>query len=151
HSAALELLKSREHVRAAEVAHHAQEAAMTRDLFTYSLRAADEASALGAQREAVQHLARALAHGTWLSNSERADLLERQAQLGELCGAFELAVTAVEEAIAARKRAGDILGLGHALCVSARLQWHHHGRPEIAEEQQREALEVMRDHRDTWQ
>jgi DNA-binding CsgD family transcriptional regulator/tetratricopeptide (TPR) repeat protein len=150
HGAALELLKSREHVRAAEVAHHAQEAHAMRDLVTYSLRAADEAAALGAHREVVQHLARALEHGTWLTNAERADLLERQAEIGELCGAFELAVSAVEEAIAARKRAGDILGLGHALCVSARLQWHH-GKPEIAEEQQQEALEVMRDHRDTWQ
>jgi hypothetical protein len=146
----LDLLKAREQVRAAEVAHHAQEAGSVRDLVTYSLRAADEASALGAHREAVQHLARALEHGTWLTNSERADFLERQAELGELCGAFELAVGAVEEAIAARKRAGDILGLGHALCVSARLQWHH-GKPEVAEEQQREALHVMRDHQDTWQ
>ena len=150
HSAALGLLKSREQVRAAEVAHHAHEAAAMRDLVAYSLRAADEAAALGAHREVVQHLARALEHGTWLTNAERADLLERQAEIGELCGAFELAVKAVEEALAARKRAGDILGLGHALCVSARLQWHH-GKPEVAEEQQQEALEVMRDHQDTWQ
>lgn len=63
---------------------------------------------------------------------------------------LDAAVTAIEEAITARKRAGDILGLGHAMCVSARLHWHH-GKTELAEEQQREALEVMRDHEDTWQ
>jgi DNA-binding NarL/FixJ family response regulator len=150
HAAALDLLKAREQVRAAEVAHHAKEAGAMRDLVAYSLRAADEASSLGAHREAVQHLTRALENGTWLTNAERADLLERQAELGELCGAFELAVSAVEEAIVARKRAGDILGLGHALCVAARLHWHH-GKVEVAEELQREALQVMQDHQDTWQ
>src|SRR5689334_9871241 len=89
---------ARRRARAAQVAHHAQEAHAMRDLVAYSLRAADEAAALGAHREVVQHLARALEHGTWLTNAERADLLERQAQIGELCGAFELAVRAVEEA-----------------------------------------------------
>ncbi len=150
HAAALELLKAREHVRAAELAHHAHEAAAMEDLVVYSLRAADEADALGAYRESVAHLARALEHGGWLSNAERADLLERQAETGEQCGAFEMAMAAIEEAIAARKRAGDIVGLGNALRISARLHWQH-GQPELAEQQSREALEVMRDHQQTWQ
>jgi DNA-binding CsgD family transcriptional regulator len=150
HAAALELLKAREHVRAAEVAHHAQEAGAIEDLVVYSLRAADEADALGAHRESVAHLARALERGAWLSNAERADLLERQAATGEQCGAFEMAMAAIEEAIAARKRAGDIVGLGNALRISARLQWQR-GQPELAEQQSQEALEVMRDHQETWQ
>lgn len=120
------------------------------DLVTYSLRAADDADALGAHRESVEHLTRALKHGTWLSDAQRADLLERQAETGEQCGAFELAVTAIDEAIAARKRAGDIVGLGNALRISARLQWQH-GQPDTAEQQCQEALEVMRDFGETWQ
>jgi DNA-binding CsgD family transcriptional regulator len=150
HAAALELLKGREHVRAAELAHHAQEAAALEDLVTYSLCAADEAGALGAHRESVAHLARALERGAWLSNVERAALLERQAETGEQCGAFDMAMAAIEEAIAARKRAGDIVGLGNALRISARLYWQH-GQPELAEQQSQEALEVMRDHQETWQ
>lgn len=150
HRGALELLKARPHVRAAEIAHHAQEAQMMNDLFTYSLRAADEAKALGAFRESVQHLTRALRHGTWLSATERADLLERQAETGEQCGAFEVAMPAIEEAISARRHTGDILALGNALRISARLQWHH-GRAEVAEEQVQQALDVMREHRETWQ
>lgn len=149
HAAALELLKAQEHMSAAEVAHHAQGAAETKDLVVYSLRAADEAEALGAHRESVAHLTRALEHGSWLSNAERAALLERQAETGEQCGAFDVAMTAIEEAIAARKGAGDIVGLGNALRISARLHWHH-GQAELAEQQVQEALDVMRDHRESW-
>ena len=150
HLVALDLLKARDHVRAAEVAHHAQQAGSTEDLVNYSLRAANEADALGAYRESVEHLARALLGGARLSNADRAAILERQAETGERCGAFETAMAAIDEAIAARKRAGDIVGLGNALRISARLQWLH-GQPELAEEQSREALEVMRDHQDSWQ
>jgi len=150
HAAALELLKSRAHVRAVEVAHHAQQAAAMEDLVLYSLRAADEADALGAHRESVEHLARALEHAVWLSNAERAELLERQAETGEQCGAFDMALAAIEEAIAERKRAGDIVGLGNALRISARLQWQR-GQVERAEQQLQEALEVLGDHQESWQ
>jgi hypothetical protein len=61
-----------------------------------------------------------------------------------------MAMAAIEEAIAARKRAGDILGLGNALRISARLHWHH-GQPELAEQQSQEALDVMCNHQGTWQ
>jgi DNA-binding CsgD family transcriptional regulator len=150
HVAALELLKSRENVRAAELAHHAQQAGVARDLVLYSQRAADEADALGAHRESVAHLTRVLEHGSWLSNAERADVLQRQAEAGEQCGALAEAVAAIQEAIAARKRAGDIVGLGNALRISARLHWLC-GQSEVAEELSADALEVLRDHSDTWQ
>jgi DNA-binding CsgD family transcriptional regulator len=148
HGAALELLKSRPQVRAAELAHHAQQAGATEDLVRFSRRAADEADALGAHRESVAHLARALEHGTWLSNAERADVLTRQAEAGEQCGAFSEAIAAIQEAIVARKLAGDIVGLGDALRIAARLHWFH-GQSELAEEVAAEALEVLRDHAET--
>ena len=150
HAAALELLKAQPDVRSAELAHHAQEAAKTDDLLAYSLRAADEGEALGAYRESLEHLGRALECGTRLSNAERADLLQRQAETGEHCGAFAVAVSAIEQAIAIRKRADDALGLGNGLRISARLHWHQ-GQPELAEQQAQEALDVMHDHRETWQ
>jgi DNA-binding CsgD family transcriptional regulator/tetratricopeptide (TPR) repeat protein len=148
HAAALELLKSRPRVRAAELAHHAQQAGATEDLVRFSRQAADEADALGAHRETVAHLARALEHGTWFSNAERADVLTRQAEAGEQCGAFSEAIAAIQEAIAARKLAGDIVGLGDALRIAARLHWFH-GQSELAEEVATEALEVLRDHAET--
>jgi DNA-binding CsgD family transcriptional regulator/SAM-dependent methyltransferase len=150
HAAALQLLKSRGGVRAAELAHHAQQAGAIEDLVLYSQRAAGEAETLGARRESVAHLARVLEHGTWLTNAERADVLQRQAEAGEQCGAFEQANVAIDEAIAARKRAGDIPGLGNALRISARIRWLC-GLSEVAETQSAEALEVLHDHRETWQ
>jgi DNA-binding CsgD family transcriptional regulator len=150
HAAALDLLKKRDGIRAAELVHHAQEAAAGEDLVLYSRRAADEADALGAHRESVQHLARAIEHGHWFSDSERADLLERQAETGDECGAFEASMATVARAIEARQRAGDVVGLGNALRISARLHWHV-GNPQKAEQLAQEALDVMREHRDTWQ
>ncbi len=150
HATALRLLHSRGGVRAAELAHHAQQAGAINDLVLYSQRAAEEAQALGARRESMAHLARVLEHGTWLSNAERADVLQRQAEAGEQCGAFEQASAAIDEAIAARKRAGDIPGLGNALRISARIRWLC-GLSEVADAQSAEALEVLHDHHETWQ
>jgi len=150
HAAALELLKSRPQVRAAELAHHAQQAGAAEDLVRFSRHAAQEADALGAHRESVAHLARALEHGTWLSNAERADVLTQQAEAGEQCGAFLEAIAAIQAAITARKLAGDIVGLGDALRIASRLHWMH-GQSELAEEVAAEALEVLRDHPETRQ
>lgn len=150
HAAALVLLKGRDDVGAAEIAHHAEEAGAEDELVAASVRAAEEAGALGARREAVAHLAKALTHGTWLSNRERADLLERQAEAGELCGAYDTALAAIGDAIGVYRRAGDVLGLGNALRISARLVWLQ-GEAALADEQIREALDVLRGHADTWQ
>jgi DNA-binding CsgD family transcriptional regulator len=150
HAAALEVLKSREHVRAAEIAHHAQQARAAQDLVLYSRRAADEASALGAHRESVAHLGRVLEYGKWLTNAELADVLQQQAEAGEQCGALSVAVAAIRESIAARKRAGDIVGFGNALRLSARVHWLC-GESDVAEEQSAEALQVLHGHSGTWQ
>ena len=150
HATALSLLKSRSNVRAAQIAHHAQQAGAAADVSKYSLLAADEADALGAYRESVAHLSRALEHSPNLSNAGRADLLERQAQTGEQCGEFEIATAAIREAIDARKRAGDIVGLGNALRISARVHWQM-GQTDVAEQLSMEAVEVMRDHQESWQ
>jgi DNA-binding CsgD family transcriptional regulator len=150
HAAALAFLKERRHGPSAEIAHHAEQAGAVTDLVEYSVRAASEAVAMGARREAVAHLARALTHGLWLADAERAGLLEQQAEAGEQCGEFEVAKRAIAEAVVARKQAGDPLGLGNALRISARLHWQL-GQPDQAEQMSQQALDVMRDHRDSWQ
>lgn len=150
HAAALKQLQSRPQTRAAECAHHAQHAGALQELVQYSIRAAGEAAALGAYRENIAHIARALEHGVHLSNAQRADLLEQQATNGELCGAFDVAMAAIESAIDARKRAGDIPGLGNALVISARLYWQR-GQADVAENRSQEALAVLHDCKESWQ
>jgi DNA-binding CsgD family transcriptional regulator/tetratricopeptide (TPR) repeat protein len=150
HGAALELLRSRAQGRAAEIAHHAEQAGAVEDLVAFSVLAADEAAALGAQREAVAHLDRALTHGVWLADADRASLLEGQATAGEHCGMFDVAAAAIERAIQERQRTGDVLGLGNALRIAARILWMQ-GHPTRAEQYSDQALEVMREHTETWQ
>ncbi len=150
HAAALQLLKARECSRAAELAHHAQQAGATAELVQYSQQAAADAGALGAHRESLAHLARVLEYGTWLTNSERAGVLQRQAEAGEQCGEFAQASAAIEAAIAARKLAGDIPGLGNALRISARIHWLC-GESQVADSQSAEALKVLADYPDTWE
>jgi predicted ATPase len=78
HAAALALLKGRNDGRAAEVAHHAEQAGAIQDLVAFSVAAAGEAAALGAYREAVAHLSRVIQHGAQMPEADRAQLLERK-------------------------------------------------------------------------
>jgi DNA-binding CsgD family transcriptional regulator len=150
HQAALRILKDRADIRAAEIAHHAQGAGAVEDLVRYSILAAEEAGALGAHREAVAHLAVALAQGAGLSDAERGQLLELQAEAGQHCGAFDVAMPAIQAAIDLYRRTGDVLGLGNALRIATRLTWFA-GQTDRADEVAQEALEVLRDHVDSWQ
>src|SRR5262249_47191950 len=101
HAAALEVLKGAPRCPAAEPPHHAGQAGLTDELAPYSIAAAEEAASLGAYREALAHVTKALSQETSLSDAERARLRDRQAELGELCGAIDVAMLAIEEAIAA--------------------------------------------------
>ncbi len=150
HAAALTFLKEHHQGHAAELAHHAEQAGALDDLVRYSAQAATEAIAMGACAEAVAHLGRAISHGVRLSDPERAGLLEQQAEAGEQSGAFDVATAAIAQAMVARKRAHDLPGLGNALRISARLHWQL-GRAELAERLLEQALDVMREHRETWQ
>ena len=95
HAAALERLKQGDQGRAAEIAHHARMAGAAPDLARYSIQAADEATALGAHREAVAHLGAALGAGVDMTDAERADLLVQQGEAGERCGALVEAIPAI--------------------------------------------------------
>jgi DNA-binding CsgD family transcriptional regulator len=150
HAAALARLERRGEVRAAQAAHHAAEAGDDAALLRHSLRAADEARDLGAYREAVEHQERALSLASLLEDAERARILERQADDAERCGLYALGTRALDAAIAQHRQAGDVLGLGNALRIAARLAWLA-GDVVLADERQAEAREVLRDHMDTWQ
>jgi DNA-binding CsgD family transcriptional regulator len=150
HATALAALRARPNGSAAEAAHHAEQAGAVQDLISFSVRAAADAAALGAHGDAVAHLAKALAQTSALSDAERADLLERQAEAGGQCGSFDVAMEAIDAAITARRAADDVLGLSRALGISARLRYLQ-GQTELAEQQARHALLVLQDQVDTWQ
>jgi len=150
HAAALALLKRNDHGRAAEIAHHAEQAGALDDLLAYSIKAAADAAALGAHREALAHTSMAIKHSQALPNAERAWLLERQAMAANFCGAFAQAVQALEQATALYREAGDVLGLGDALRLSAHVQWNL-GDPATAEVHMRESVRVLDAARDSWQ
>jgi DNA-binding CsgD family transcriptional regulator/tetratricopeptide (TPR) repeat protein len=150
HAAALALLKRNAHGRAAEIAHHAEQAGAIEDLLTYSIRAAADAAAVGAHREAMAHTSIAIKHSHALPDLERARLLERQAMAANFCGAFDEAVQALEQATVLYRAAGDVLGLGDALRLSAHVQWNL-GDPATAEVHMRESVQVLDGERGSWQ
>ncbi|MFC3076628.1 ATP-binding protein [Phenylobacterium terrae] len=149
HTAALVLLKGREGARAAEIAHHAEQAGSAADLVRYAIRAAEEAGALGAYGEAVAHLSRAIEHGGF-ADGERAQLLERKAFCAHFCGEFLLARQALDEAIAIHRRVGNVTGLGNALRISAHVQWNL-GDPDLCQADVEAAVRVLRAEPDSWQ
>jgi DNA-binding CsgD family transcriptional regulator/tetratricopeptide (TPR) repeat protein len=150
HAAALDLLRNRSDARAAEIAHHAEQAGAFAELTLYAIRAAEEAGRLGAYREAVAHLTRAIEHGGGLSDGERAQLLERKAFAAHFCGAFAESIGALEDAIAIHRRAGNVLGVGNALRISGHVHWAL-GDPALAEAHLEEAVDVLSAESDSWQ
>src|SRR6185312_7867057 len=120
------------------------------DLVRFSVAAAAQAAGVGAQRQAVAHLARAIENGTWLSDVDRAELLEKQAEAGELSGTFDIALMAIYEAIALRRRGANNLALGNALRIAARLHWFV-GEITPSEAAAQEALDTLRAYPETWQ
>lgn len=150
HAAALERLKARADPRAAEIAHHAEQAGAIGDLVQYSIRAAEEAGKLGAYREAMAHLTRVIDHSEGLPEEARAQLLERKAFAAHFCGAFEAATLALEEATAIHRRAGRVTGIGNALRSSAHVHWNL-GDSALAETLARAAVQVLSAEPDSWQ
>lgn len=150
HAAALEQLKDRPDHRAAEVAHHAGQAGAGADLVQYAIRAAEEAGALGAYREAMAHLSRVLVHAQGLPDQARARLLERKAFAAFFCGAFPEATSALEAAIEIHRRAGDASGVGDVLRLSAHVHWNL-GHSALAEARAHEAVAVLSAEPEGWQ
>lgn len=150
HAAALGILKQRGDARAAEVAHHAAQAGAMTDLLQFSIRAAEEAAKLGAFREVVAHLSRAIDQRQLLSEAERALLLERQGFAAHYCGDYATAISALEDAIAIHRAADNVVGMGNALRILGHVHWLL-GNPVLAEACLEQSVEVLSAHADTWQ
>lgn len=150
HRAALDLLKMRQDASAAEVAHHAEIAGDVAALTEFSVRAAQDAMRLGAYREAVAHLSRAIEHGECLMEDKRAQLLERKAFAAHFCGDFQAAVAALDRAIEIYRTTNDVLGLGNVLRLAGHVHWNL-GDPVLADELLEEAVRVLSSIPESWQ
>jgi hypothetical protein len=91
----------------ARLAYHAEEAGMDEAVLEHAGTAAEQAAALGAHREAVDHYARALRFAAGLAPRARAELLERYAAECTLIDRTAEAAEAAEEAIGCWRREGD--------------------------------------------
>ena len=124
------------------LAHHAEAAGDRPALLAYAPRAADEASELGAHREAASHYARALRHADDLPTRELADLLQRYSRECYLTDEPDEGIDALRRAVACYHAIGDRLKEGETLAKLASTLWCP-GRGEEARTTAREAVDLL--------
>ncbi len=105
----------------ARVAHHAEAAGDVEAVLRYAPAAAEQASAMGAHREAERQYARALRCAAGLEPQARAELLERFADECFLTDMRTEALNALDEALALRRAGGDLAKQGKTQRLRARL------------------------------
>ena len=133
-----------EGVDPARLVHHARAAGDVGAVVEWAPRAARDAAASGAHRQAAAHYRAAREHTDRYPPAELADLLEESAIESYTVGAASDAVAAQSEAIALRRTLGDTLRLGASLRWVSRFQWFG-GRRADAEASAREATAVLAD------
>ncbi|MDO9306327.1 MAG: AAA family ATPase, partial [Mesorhizobium sp.] len=110
-------------VAATRLAHHAHEANDAAAVRKYAPVAGEEASRLGAHREAVEHFRRALAHTNTFGLDERLALYERFAFECHLIGRTREALSAQKSALDLYRAMGDIVREGDSLRWLSRLSY----------------------------
>ena len=128
----------------ARLVHHALAAGDVDAVAEWAPRAARDAAASGAHRQAAAHYRAALDHADRFEPAERADLWEEFAIESYTIGASGDAMVAESEAIALRRQLGDQRRLGASLRWLSRFQWFG-GRRADAEASAREASAVLAD------
>ncbi|MDR6905421.1 DNA-binding CsgD family transcriptional regulator/tetratricopeptide (TPR) repeat protein [Agromyces sp. 3263] len=128
----------------ARLVHHALAAGDVDAVVEWAPRAARDAAASGAHRQATSHYRAALAHADRFEPAERADLSEEFAIESYTVGAAVEAMTTQSEVIALRRQLGDPRRLGASLRWLSRFQWFA-GRRADAEQSAREASAVLAD------
>jgi DNA-binding CsgD family transcriptional regulator/tetratricopeptide (TPR) repeat protein len=111
-------------VQLSRLVHHAQEADDRSAVQRFAPAAAEEASALGAHREAARHYATALQVAQDLSEEARAELLEACAYESWLTNLLDAAFEARREALAIRRRLHHVEKVGHNLRWLSRQEWN---------------------------
>ncbi|HET8779975.1 MAG TPA: LuxR C-terminal-related transcriptional regulator, partial [Agromyces sp.] len=128
----------------ARLVHHALAAGDVDAVVEWAPKAARDAAASGAHRQAAAHYRAALDHADRYEPAEVADLSEEFAIEAYTIGSALDAVVAQSEVIALRRQLGDPLRLGGSLRWLSRFQWFG-GRRADAEDSAREASEVLAD------
>ena len=108
---------------ATRLAHHAHEANDVAAVRKYAPVAGEEASRLGAHREAVEHFRTALAHANTFSLGERLALYERFAFECHLVGRAKEAIAAQKSALELYRATGDRIREGDSLRWLSRLSY----------------------------
>ena len=108
----------------ARLAHHAEAADDGPAMIEHGTRAAEQAAALGAHREAAAHYGAVLRHADVLPPAERAGLLGRRSFECFLAGMIPESLAARELALVEHRRAGDRLGEGDDERWLSRLHWY---------------------------
>jgi DNA-binding CsgD family transcriptional regulator len=106
-----------------QIVHHAVNAADEPAILEYAPRAATEAAAGGAHREAAAHLATTIAHSHALSAPERARLLELHATECDLTNQVAAALDSATQALAIWRAEGEIEAQARMLLMIAMQQW----------------------------
>ncbi len=142
HRRALQVLRALPGIDLARLAHHAEAALDGDAVLEYAPRAARQAAAVGAHREAHAQYSRAVRFADALPAAERAGLLEAFAVECPLVGQFAAGIAAREQAIELRRQIGDIGKQADGLCRLITLLVNV-GRNADAEAAARRALELL--------
>ncbi|MCW2626135.1 AAA family ATPase [Mycobacterium sp.] len=126
------------------LAFHADQAGDQDAATRYGPAAAEQATVLGAHREAAELYALALRHAEKTPAEQKVAWLEQHAFASYLCGLAEVAARSWREAIALRHELGDRLGEGDDLRWLSHLLWPL-GRSSEAREAGRASLELLED------
>jgi tetratricopeptide (TPR) repeat protein len=124
------------------LAFHADQAGDQDAATRYGPAAAEQATVLGAHREAAELYALALRHAAKTPAEQKVAWLEQHAFASYLCGLAEVAARSWREAIALRHELGDRLGEGDDLRWLSHLLWPL-GRSTEAREAGRASLELL--------
>jgi DNA-binding CsgD family transcriptional regulator len=107
----------------ARLAYHAEGASDAQAVQWFAPRAAERSAFLGAHREAVAQLERALRFTDGLATKEVAELWTQLSVEAGLVDAWDHAEAAISEAIALWRQVGDPLRIGEALRHRATAEW----------------------------
>lgn len=123
HARVLSALAARPGIAAARLVHHADGARDGAQVLRYAPIAADEATQVGAHREAAAHYEVALRYAADLSPQERAILQERAAHEWALTGEYQRATDQRRAALSVWRASGDRVREGDTLRWLSSLSW----------------------------
>ncbi len=144
HAALFDALSQRD-VAPARLVHHADRAGLAHAVVRLAPRAARQAAASQAHRQAAELYALVLRHAHLLAPRQEARLSESLAGEQVLINQLDDAETATRRALALYSEGGDARAQGRQLSMLARIEWMR-GRPGAGVELARQSIELLQRH-----